>query len=107
MKYPQQSSLFDTNKMTQHVYDLPDASLVFFENFFSKEESDRLFKNLLGKINWKQDQIRMFGKLIDQPRLTALYGDPDLNYTYSGLTMNPLPWNKDLLFIKSRIEEES
>src|SRR2546423_1260893 len=74
-----------------------DGEVYFFPNFFSKQESDRLFKDLLEKIIWQQDQIKFYGKLMDIPRLTAWYGDNDKPYTYSGIPMHPHQWTPDLL----------
>ncbi|MDI9364151.1 MAG: alpha-ketoglutarate-dependent dioxygenase AlkB [Flavobacterium sp.] len=88
-------------------FDLPDADVTLFEGFFTKQESDRLYKDLTEKILWQQDQIRFYGKMIDLPRLTAWYGENNKPYTYSGIPMNPHPWTEDLLFIKNRIEKEA
>lgn len=86
-------------------YDLPDADMILFENIFSDKESQNLHQNLIDHIQWRQDKIKIFGKLIDQPRLTAFYGDTDKEYSYSGIVMKPIDWNEDLLFIKNRVEE--
>ena len=45
----------------------------------------------------------MFGKILNQPRLTAFYGEENKPYAYSGLKLTPNPWTEDLMFIKSRI----
>ena len=76
-------------------YNLPDAELFLIENLFSEEESNRLLLSLQNNINWRQDKIKIFGKLLDQPRLTAFYGDINRTYTYSGLEMKPDIWNND------------
>ena len=86
-------------------YDLPDADMILFENFFSYQESQNLHQNLIDKIQWRQDKIKIFGKLIDQPRLTAFYGDTNKEYSYSGIMMKPNYWNEDLLLIKNRVED--
>jgi len=87
------------------LYDLPDADITLFENFFTNQESKKLHQNLIENIQWRQDKIKIFGKLIDQPRLTAFYGDVIKDYSYSGIVMKPIDWNDDLLFIKNRVEE--
>jgi alkylated DNA repair dioxygenase AlkB len=46
----------------------------------------------------------MYGKVIKTPRLTAWYGDRDKEYIYSGTKHYPIPWAKELLQIKARIE---
>ncbi len=90
-------------ELTTTKFDLPDADIILFNEFFTKTESEKLYKNLIEKINWQQYTIKMFGKILNQPRLTAFYGEEDKPYAYSGLKLTPNPWTEDLLFIKSRI----
>ena len=93
-----------SDKKTIH-YDLPDADVILFENIFSKQESQNHYQNLIDNIQWRQDKIKIFGKLLEQPRLTAFYGDTNKEYAYSGIVMKPIGWNEELLFIKERVEE--
>jgi alkylated DNA repair dioxygenase AlkB len=86
---------------------LPDAEVVFYRTFFTKSQSDVFYEDLYHHANWKQDQIKFYGKLIDLPRLTAWYGDQGKSYTYSGITVNPDPWMPSLLTIKTEIETVS
>ena len=55
-------------------------------------------------IAWKQDRLKLYGKSIPLPRLTAWYGDAGAAYTYSGIKSEPNPWNDGLLHLKQRIE---
>ncbi len=84
---------------------LIDGEIVFYPEFFTSEESDRFYLELDRDTQWKQDSIKIFGRSILLPRLTAWYGDSGKSYTYSGIAMHPTPWTKTLLEIKSRIEE--
>ena len=102
-----QENLFSTNEILVKGYDLPDADIILYENLFTREESDKLLMNLKENIKWQQDQIKLYGKKVDLPRLTAYYGGNDKPYSYSGITMNPNPWNEVLLFIKNKIEEKA
>ena len=95
--------LFDDDVQST-VFDLPDADIVLFNNFFSEEVSNELYERLRETIKWQQDQIKFYGKIFNVPRLTALYGDSNKSYTYSGITMHPNVWTEDLLFIKDKIE---
>ncbi len=79
----------------------------FFSPFFSKKDSDSLLNNLLTNINWKQEPIKIFGKPVMQPRLTAWYGDMGKVYSYSGITMQPLPWTNSLQYIKTAVEKKT
>ena len=81
-----------------------DGEAYLYREAFNQKESTALFRALKNNIAWRQDEIKMFGKFIKQPRLTAWYGDTYLKYTYSGLTLHASPWLNELLAIKQKIE---
>jgi len=83
---------------------LPDADVILYPSLFEVSESDRLFQELLTGTEWRHDAIKIYGRQIPLPRLTAWYGDEGASYTYSGIEMNPAPWTPALLSIKDRIE---
>lgn len=85
--------------------ELPDASLEYLPSLFSQSESDDYLDALLMQIEWQQERIKMYGKTMDVPRLSAWYGDPGLSYTYSGITAHAIAWNQSLLEIKQRVEQ--
>lgn len=102
-----ETEFFSTGTPRKEIYTLQDADLVLIENFFSKEESDNLYLQLMKDINWMETKIIVYGKEHDTPRLTAWYGNAGTDYTYSGLKMNPFPWTRDLLFIKEKTDKET
>ncbi len=81
---------------------LPDAELLLWRQVDLGEDRAALFERLAGQIDWRQEEVTVYGKRYAQPRLCAWYGDHA--YTYSGTTLQPLPWRPDLLRIKHRIE---
>lgn len=83
---------------------IENGEYIFYPNFFSKSDSDSLLKDLRSNIVWKQESMNMYGKKIDFPRLTAWYGNNDKPYSFSGITLQPLPWTGEILTIKSKIE---
>jgi len=85
-------------------FKLPNAHLVYFPNFYSKEKADTYFKILKKTITWQQDDIKVYGRSYKQPRLTALYADNDFPYTYSNITMFPKLFTDELRAIKQDIE---
>ncbi len=97
-------SAFDTDP-NGHDLNLVDGDVVLFPGFFAVEEANRLFSSLTDTVAWQQDTIRLYGRVMNQPRLTAWYGDAGRSYTYSGITMNPQPWTPDLIHIRQRVEE--
>jgi alkylated DNA repair dioxygenase AlkB len=96
-------SLFELNENL-----LPfDGEVLYYSGFFTPGESDMYLQLLENEIIWKQEPVKIFGKEVLQPRLTALYGDQDKPYTYSGVTMRPHKWTMPLLEIKRKIEEKA
>ncbi len=83
--------------------DLPDAEIIYYPNFFAKLEADQYYQSLLKNTPWQQDEIKVYGKVHAQPRLTALFGDGTKTLSYSNITMRPHLWNDTLLEIKNRI----
>jgi alkylated DNA repair dioxygenase AlkB len=92
---------FTENQLPHH------GEVYFYANFFSKEESDLFYSELKDEVPWKQEPIKIFGKEVMQPRLTAWYGDEGKSYTYSGITMSALSWSNTLLKIKDKVENFS
>lgn len=64
-----------------------------------------MLQKLLNEIEWQQEPIRIYGKVMPQPRLIAWYGDPGKRYSYSGISLTPLPWTDLLREIKLRVED--
>lgn len=86
---------------------IQDGWLLFEENFFSQEESLRLFDELHDQLEWQQGKIKLFGKEYSTPRLEAFYAEPNKNYGYSGQQMTTNPMNPTLLTILATIENST
>jgi alkylated DNA repair dioxygenase AlkB len=94
------NGLFPNDKI---VFQVPDAHIEYYPNFFSEEQANVLFEKLLTETSWQQDNITVYGKTYPQPRLTALFGNEGMPYSYSNITMHPQPWNEILLQMKLKI----
>lgn len=77
----------------------------YYKDFLSQEEAQTLLVELKTSICWKHESIKLFGKEVMQPRLTAWYGDLDKSYRYSGREMKPHAWTDQLLLLKTKIEQ--
>ena len=99
--------LFSENPNEVEEISVQDGELRFFPRLFLSEESNAYFSKLKENINWQQEEIKLYGRKIPLPRLTAWFGDEGKTYMYSGITVEPEPWTPILLKIKSRIEEVS
>ena len=89
--------------MKQLKLQLPDSDITYFSNFLNCENANTYFELLKSSVSWRQDEIRVYGKLYAQPRLTALYGTNNRSYSYSGITMHPLPFSETLSDLKAKI----
>ncbi len=83
---------------------LPDSDILYYKDFLKTEQANEYFEVLRNNVPWQQDDIKVFGKVHPQPRLTALFGNNDKPYTYSNITMRPLAFSNELLEIKKEIE---
>ncbi len=81
-----------------------DGVAQYVENFFSADECRGYFSVLQSKVQWKQEPLQMFGRSLMQPRLTALIGDSEKPYRYSGLTMQPENWPAEIFEMKNKLE---
>ena len=86
---------------------LPGAKLRYYESFFNKKEANNYFIEILNTTTWKQDKIKVYGKTYMQPRLTALYANNALPYSYSGIKMHPEKMTHILSEIQNRIHNVS
>jgi alkylated DNA repair dioxygenase AlkB len=89
-----QLSLLDTidadKNLSTDIFD-------YHPGFFTKQEAAFFMRKLIDDAKWEQKKVLMYGKEIITPRLTAWFG--------YGLPL--LPWTKELLQIKERVENLS
>ena len=64
---------------------LPGSDIKCWPYFYREQEALQLFDQLNSKLEWRPEQLRIYGRRIEAPRLTAWYGDTDKDYYYSGL----------------------
>jgi alkylated DNA repair dioxygenase AlkB len=84
-------------------YVLEDGGLLlYYESWLSPAEARDVFEELRRETPWKSESIRIAGKLIPVPRLTAWVGDPEAVYTYSGVRNEPSPWTPRLADLRER-----
>lgn len=95
-------SLFPEENIT---FNLPDADIAYFPQFFDNAVASDLFQKLLHDTPWQQDDITVFGKTHPQPRLTCLYGNEGKPYGYSNIVMQPHQWTPTIMYIKEEVEK--
>ena len=90
--------------MNFEIIDIPDADLTFSRTWRESESMDWM-ERLKKEIEWEQHRIKIFGKWVDCPRLSAWYGDPEALYSYSNLSLHPKAWTPTLLEVRNHLAE--
>jgi len=83
-----------------------ENQILFFPNYLNNVESDFYFETFLKEIEWKHEEIKLFGKKIFQPRLTAFYGEKEVSYAYSGIKMDAKYWTPNLNKLRNKINTQ-
>ncbi len=91
----EETALFDEGKSRFTDFQLPDAELKLWEQFFPKTAADHYFQILKDTTPWQQRMRKMYDKMLPDPRLTAYFGGT------SGL-----PWSAPLLEIRELVEAQ-
>jgi alkylated DNA repair dioxygenase AlkB len=70
-------------------------------------DAEDYLEALLTTVRWKSDEAIVCGKHIVTARKVAWYGDSSYSYTYSGTTKIALPWTRELLALKTLVEDKA
>ncbi len=84
-----------------------DGTVNYYGKLVTHSQANRYLNSLLNTIEWKNDEVFIFGKHIITKRKVAWYGDNKLEYTYSNITKQALHWTKELLELKTLIEKQT
>lgn len=81
-----------------------DGALYWLRGFYPPDRAWALFKTLYSGLDWRQEQLFIYGRWLKVPRLMAWYGDAGAHYRYSGVDHVPLPWTAELLDLRADIQ---
>ena len=82
-----------------------DGTVNYYGPIVSSQEAKQYFDQLINNIEWKNDEVFIFGKHIITQRKVAWYADAGLSYTYSKVTKAGLAWTNELLKLKALTEK--
>ena len=82
-----------------------DGTVNYYGPIVSSQEAKYYFDQLINNIEWKNDEVFIFGKHIITQRKVAWYADAGLSYTYSKVTKAGLAWTDELLKLKELTEK--
>jgi alkylated DNA repair dioxygenase AlkB len=81
---------------------LRGAEILYDPEFLGMADADHFQEDFSQNLDWEQRSIKIFGRPVAQPRLTAWYGEAD--YTYSGLHWAARAWPEELKRLKTKVE---
>lgn len=81
---------------------IEDGELWFQQSLALDWPAAEVMRRLLEETDWRHEEVKVWGKLHMQPRLTAWHGEA--SYRYSGNTFHPLPFTPLQLHIKEAVE---
>lgn len=79
-----------------------DGELAFLPQLALPLSNAEILTRLIAETGWRAETVLVYGKRHLQPRLTAWHGDAA--YSYSGLTLEPLPFTPLLQTIRAAAE---
>jgi alkylated DNA repair dioxygenase AlkB len=82
---------------------IADGELAMLVQLALPIENAEVLRRLIEETPWRQESIVVYGKRHLQPRLSAWYGKRP--YTYSGITLEPLPLTPLLQLLHAAVEE--
>lgn len=85
---------------------LEGGRLDYVPSFLSRDQEMALFQRLINEIDWKSEEVRVYGKVYPQPRLTSFFSRIPGRYTYSGLSMESEPFPASVRELLDGINEE-
>ena len=80
-----------------------EGELLYYPDFVSND----FFETIKNETHWKQEGMKIYGKEVLFPRLTAWYAAEGKTYKYSGLVNIPVAFSDTLLILKKLIEQKT
>jgi len=87
-------------------YPVVDGELLLFPRALAAD-SQRLYARIMAQTPWEQHVLRLFGRQLPAPRLSAWYGEPGCDYAYSGQRLCAQPLTPVLREIQDLVERLS
>jgi alkylated DNA repair dioxygenase AlkB len=97
------SDLFDEELRLERL-PLANAEVHYLRRLPLSSGDGTVLAELIRDTPWRQEQVKIWGKSHPQPRLVAWYGDEGKSYTYSGISLSPLPWTPLLMDVRRSVE---
>lgn len=84
-----------------------DGSVHYWPGQVDHFQAQEYFQRLLNEIEWRSDEVIMFGKRIITKRKVAWYATRPLEYRYSGINRKSLAWTPLLSELQNLVETQT
>lgn len=84
-----------------------DGEVFYYGKIMPAASADAFYQTLMTGIEWRQDEVIIFGKRHFTKRKIAWYADEPYEYAYSGTSKLALPWTDALKELKAIAERTS
>ncbi|KAF1727534.1 alpha-ketoglutarate-dependent dioxygenase AlkB [Pseudoxanthomonas japonensis] len=83
-----------------------DAEVFLLRDFPLPLPASEALTRLIEETTWRSEEVTVWGKRHVQPRLIAWYGDPGRSYSYSGISVAPLPWTPLIEMLRQSVQNQ-
>ena len=84
-----------------------DGIVYYFGRILDYKQADCYLQKLLNHIDWKHDEVVIYGKHIVTKRKVAWFADDYFKYKYSNISREAQLWTKDLIHLKEIVENRT
>ena len=84
-----------------------DGEVQYYGRVIPTEKANQYMDVLLNGIEWKNDEVVIYGKRIVTKRKMAWYGDKAFEYKYSNISRTAQVWTEELLALKAIVESHT
>lgn len=82
------------------------APFSLYKAWLQNPEADRLLCQLEARDDWTQGSVRMFGRIVPEPRLSIFEGDLGISYSYAQRRLQGVGWTAELAQLRDRFQRE-
>jgi alkylated DNA repair dioxygenase AlkB len=83
-----------------------DGSAILYPEFLESTLADEILEEIITTNNWEQQTLLMFGKMVEEPRLSTWHSDGQ-SYAYSGKPRQAQPWTGTLRMLREQCEQHT
>lgn len=98
------SNQFLDAKQCQILFQNRYGACFIIKGLFSYIDEETI-NSILERANPKQEEIQIYGKRVNTPRLYSVFTEEGVSYKFSGITHTGNPFPTEILEIKGRIEQ--